>query len=107
VGASACQIATTHWKEGPSAFTRIISELRQLMTEQGFTSIQRDVIHQLQPWSKQGATLAREYNQKQKAKGALEKGASGTDSGSQSLLVFQTLCAILVAIIAVLLMNQR
>ena len=61
-GASAVQVGTCHWIEGPSCFDRICKELEDLMTIKGYTSI-ADFQGKLKPWSKEGAAKSREARQ--------------------------------------------
>eukprot|EP00980_Cylindrotheca_fusiformis_P029067 scaffold22713_cov139-Cylindrotheca_fusiformis.AAC.4 len=62
-GATAVQVGTCHWKEGPNCFDRICKELKDLLKEKGYSSVQ-DVIGKLKPWSKEGAALSREAKKK-------------------------------------------
>lgn len=64
-GATACQIATAHWKEGPSAFDRILGELEELMQSKHYTCV-ADVKGKLKEWSKEGAAMSREMTKKNK-----------------------------------------
>jgi dihydroorotate dehydrogenase (fumarate) len=58
-GASAVQVGTCHWNEGPSCFDRICNELADIMQQKGYTSID-DFKGKLKPWSKEGAAVSRE-----------------------------------------------
>lgn len=58
-GASAVQVATCHWIEGPKCFDRICTELQAIMTEKGYASID-DFKGKLKPWSKEGYAASRE-----------------------------------------------
>jgi dihydroorotate dehydrogenase (fumarate) len=49
-GATAVQVGTCHWKEGPKCFDRICDELRQVLHSKGYCSVQ-DVIGKLKPVS--------------------------------------------------------
>jgi dihydroorotate dehydrogenase (fumarate) len=49
-GASACQVGTTHWVEGPTCFDRILSELRDILRNKGIRSVSA-VTGSLKPWS--------------------------------------------------------
>lgn len=60
-GATACQIATAHWKEGPAAFDRILNELQEIMQNKGYSSIPQ-FRGKLQEWSKEGAAKSRTAN---------------------------------------------
>lgn len=57
-GASAVQVGTCHWVEGPKCFDRISEELQQIMKEKGYSSIQ-DFKGKLKEWSKEGASASR------------------------------------------------
>lgn len=61
-GASAVQVGTCHWTEGPSCFDRICKELEQIMFDKGYHSI-KDFHNKLKPWSKEGAQASR-FNRK-------------------------------------------
>ncbi len=58
-GASAVQIGTCHWIEGPKCFDRICAELQAIMKEKGYKNIY-DFKGKLKPWSKDGAAASRE-----------------------------------------------
>lgn len=62
-GASAVQVGTCHWKEGPKCFDRICAELRGIMASKGYTSID-DFRGKLKPWTKEGAALSRAAQKK-------------------------------------------
>eukprot|EP00536_Pseudo-nitzschia_multiseries_P015165 jgi/Psemu1/320802/estExt_fgenesh1_pm.C_8330001 len=49
-GAAAVQVGTCHWKEGPKCFDRIVDELKQILSEKGYSSA-RDCMGQLKPCS--------------------------------------------------------
>lgn len=57
-GATAVQVGTCHWREGPSCFHRICAELKDIMKQKGYTSIQ-DIKGKLQDWNKDGANKSR------------------------------------------------
>eukprot|EP00540_Astrosyne_radiata_P013426 CAMPEP_0116833376 /NCGR_PEP_ID=MMETSP0418-20121206/6402_1 /TAXON_ID=1158023 /ORGANISM="Astrosyne radiata, Strain 13vi08-1A" /LENGTH=393 /DNA_ID=CAMNT_0004462819 /DNA_START=33 /DNA_END=1214 /DNA_ORIENTATION=- len=57
-GASAVQVGTTHWKQGPKCFARICRELEGIMKKKGYESL-ADFKGKLKPWSKEGAAAAR------------------------------------------------
>lgn len=73
-GATACQVATCHWKEGPACFDRIVDELGVLLTNRGYAKV-ADVRGALQPWTPEGAALSRA-----KAKEEASEVASRSDS---------------------------
>jgi dihydroorotate dehydrogenase (fumarate) len=95
-GATACQVATCHWKEGPECFDRICEELKEIMKEHGYSSV-ADVKGRLNDWSKDGAALSRAANKKAKA------GATGmNETGASDLQFYKTLCGFLVLLLAIL-----
>lgn len=51
-GASAVQVGTCHWIEGPKCFERIASELRNMMQIKGYAHIE-DFRGKLKPWAKE------------------------------------------------------
>ncbi len=57
-GATAVQVGTCHWKEGPQCFDRICNELKQLLSDKGYSDV-KEVIGKLKPWSKDAAAKSR------------------------------------------------
>jgi len=57
-GASAVQVGTCHWKEGPKCFNRICEELRLIMKNKGYSNIS-EFRGKLKPWTKEGAKVSR------------------------------------------------
>lgn len=57
-GASAVQVGTCHWKEGPKCFDRICQELRDIMKSKGYSNI-NEFKGKLKPWSKEAAKVSR------------------------------------------------
>jgi dihydroorotate dehydrogenase (fumarate) len=57
-GASAVQVGTCHWKEGPKCFDRICDELKEVVSKKGYSDI-KSVIGKLKSWSKEGAAKSR------------------------------------------------
>ncbi|OQR93640.1 hypothetical protein ACHHYP_02392 [Achlya hypogyna] len=57
-GATAVQIGTCHWIEGPKCFDRITAELEALLQRKGYASV-NDVRGKLREWSKEGAAKSR------------------------------------------------
>ncbi|KAG7353383.1 dihydroorotate dehydrogenase 1A [Nitzschia inconspicua] len=99
-GASAVQVGTCHWKEGPQCFDRICTELQQLLNEKGYTSVQ-DCIGKLKSWSKEGAALtraAKKQKQQQHSTVTTEKSDPGYAGGMKCMIDF-----VLVVVIAILL----
>jgi dihydroorotate dehydrogenase (fumarate) len=99
-GATAVQVGTCHWKEGPKCFDRICDELNQVLKEKGYASVQ-DCIGKLKPWSKEGAALTRAAKkQQQQSQGStLQKSGNGAVHGGLVWIVN----VVLVVIIAILL----
>jgi len=110
-GASAVQVGTCHWTEGPKCFDRICAELKELMTEKGYTSI-GDFKGKLKEWSKEGVSASRAA--KRKKKEASKGGTKGRASGGKDVLVSQgggmdlshIMNSVLVVIVAVLLIDK-
>ena len=104
-GATAVQVGTCHWIEGPKCFARIADELRQIMEDKGYGRVD-EFQGKLKEWTKEGATLSRNARMaEKKAQGAggdvsLNKGG-GIANNQQSVLI-----AVLFAIIAVLLADK-
>lgn len=109
-GATCCQTATTHWKEGPDCFDRIIlQELGDILRKKGLHSV-RQVTGGLKPWSKEGAALAR-----QAAKERSGNKSDSTTTMSKSLLspnnkddaqFYKVLSAMLAVVLAILLADK-
>ena len=51
-GATAVQVATTHWLEGPACFDRVAAELRALMAAKGYAGLD-EFRGKLKPWSRE------------------------------------------------------
>jgi dihydroorotate dehydrogenase (fumarate) len=96
-GATAVQVGTCHWKEGPKCFDRICDELKDLMKQKGYTSIS-DFQGKLKPWSKEGADLSRAAKKKSEA----EK-AKSAPAAQDTSLDTKTLVMLAVVVIAVFL----
>jgi dihydroorotate dehydrogenase (fumarate) len=89
-GASAVQVGTCHWLEGPQCFDRIVSELKQILKEKGYSSAS-ECIGKLKPWSKEGAKktrLAKKSQKKSAGKSGTATLASGTNWMVDAVLVF-------------------
>lgn len=96
-GASAVQVATCHWKEGPICFDRIHGELSEILSQRGYKSV-KDVIGKLKDWTKEGAALSRE---KSKQEGALST-KEIQSTGNSDAQFYKTLCGVLALLLAVL-----
>jgi len=99
-GATAVQVGTCHWTEGPGCFDRICDELKAIMKDKGYGNVE-DFRGKLKEWSKEGVALSRQMKMKSKqsdTSGDVQLQASNNNS---SLII-----AILFAIIAVLLADK-
>jgi dihydroorotate dehydrogenase (fumarate) len=102
VGATCCQTATTHWKEGPACFDRIHQELTTIMRRKGHTSI-RQVCNTLQPWSKDRANLGRQQKSLTTKNG---KTMDRSTDNNQDANFYKMLSIMLIIIIAILLADD-
>lgn len=109
-GATAVQVATCHWIEGPKCFDRICQELQEIMVEKKYTKIE-DFKGKLKEWSKEGANLSR--LRKKEADTTLKEAqptattTSVTASTAAELTFYKTLCGVLVILVAVLCADWR
>lgn len=101
-GATAVQVGTCHWTEGPKCFDRICAELQEIMTGKGYTSI-NDFKGKLKDWSREGADVARAAAKKEQAGGGSKQAAATAPAAASN---DQTLLAILVVIVAVLMADK-
>lgn len=101
-GASAVQVGTCHWTEGPKCFNRICDELKSIMKQKEYASID-DFRGKLKDWSREGATKSREEKKKRLAKNKI---SSESACSSNSANTAQLLNMILVVIIAILLADK-
>jgi len=97
-GASAVQVGTCHWKEGPKCFDRICDELKIIMNEKGYTGV-KDVIGKLKPWSKEGAAKSRAAK---KSAGASVGAVSAYVARDREMDASRVLNIVLVAVLAIL-----
>jgi len=97
-GAAACQVATCHWKEGPSCFDRIVDELADLLTERGYAKVS-DVEGALQPWTPEGAALSRAKS-KEEAKDLSTNLGAATAGTSGDTNFYKALSAVLAIVLA-------
>ncbi|KAL3907123.1 MAG: hypothetical protein SGARI_003692, partial [Bacillariaceae sp.] len=99
-GATAVQVGTCHWKEGPKCFDRICEELQQVLKEKGYSSAQ-DCIGKLKPWSKEGAALTRAAKKKQQAQSASQGGSlqKKSDGGDGINWIVNVVLVIVIAIL--------
>ncbi len=100
-GATVCQVATQHWKEGSVCFDRIRDELIQILQQKGHTSIQQ-VYNQLQPYSKERATMARQQQQQLKQTNPTAANKNDNSSSIDEVQFYKTLSIILIMALAIL-----
>jgi dihydroorotate dehydrogenase (fumarate) len=101
-GASAVQVGTCHWKEGPKCFDRIVDELQQILQEKGY-SCASECIGKLKPWSKEGAAKTRAEKKKFKKNDdsqATSSTAQSTKNGGIGInLIFELVLVLVVAVL--------
>ena len=104
-GASAVQLATCHWNEGPSCFGRVAGELQAIMARKGYGSI-RDFQGQLKDFDKarHKESLARKKKETAAAAAAAASKAGG--GGAANKWHIYVIIALL-SIIAALVVNMR
>ena len=103
-GATAVQVGTCHWTEGPKCFNRICNELVEIMKSKGYNSIE-DFKGQLKEWSKEGVAKSREAKKKlrmQQSNGPLK----GNQLQAESDPDYQFLCMLLIVLLAILLADK-
>ena len=103
-GATAVQVGTCHWKEGPKCFDRICDELKAVLKEKGYSSVQ-EVIGNLKPWSKEGAAKSRAARKKTKTSSSVSTKNASTKQDPR-LFFARFMNNILLVIIAVLLADK-
>jgi dihydroorotate dehydrogenase (fumarate) len=96
-GASAVQVGTCHWREGPKCFDRIHDELIELMEQKGYKSIE-DFKGKLNDWSKEG------FNQSRVARNQPSKSLQKMPEKGNDITIF--IHALLLAIIAILVADK-
>lgn len=117
-GATAVQVGTCHWTEGPKCFDRICQELQDIMDSKGYKTID-DFKNKLKEWSKEGVATSRQVKLDNKKKNrAINSSTTTTDGNANNsntatmigTALFDTqtqlLIAVLVLIIAVLLADK-
>mmetsp|Transcript_15407 Transcript_15407/g.18756 ORF Transcript_15407/g.18756 Transcript_15407/m.18756 type:complete len:401 (-) Transcript_15407:183-1385(-) len=103
-GATAVQVGTCHWTEGPKCFNRICNELTDIMKSKGYSSI-NDFKGKLTDWSKEGVAKSREFKSKNKSK--KDNGSRASQSTcTQKDGGYQLLSMVLIVVIAVLLADK-
>ena len=103
-GATAVQTATTHWKEGPMCFDRILTELTFILQENGHSSV-ADVVGTLQPWSAEGAAQARRLRDDKSLKDRNDETTNSASSSSE-LQFYKLLSMVLTVVVAILAANS-
>lgn len=107
-GASAVQVGTLHWSQGPACFDRIEAELRQIMQEKGYSSLE-EFRNKLKPYDAKRARDARKLRkQKEGASSAPASGSTASPNsgaGGGNLPVY--ICAVLLAVIAILVADRQ
>lgn len=93
-GASAVQVGTCHWNEGPKCFNRICQELRDIMKNKGYSSID-EFRGKLKPWTIEGAKISR------KARKSAEKATEAMAAKEGKVAAAIDMYAILSAVLAV------
>ena len=101
-GATAVQVGTCHWREGPKCFDRICEELKQVMVDKGYKTID-EFRGKLKSWSKEGAALSRAA-QKGKEQETTSKAAASMGRGDTGF--YSILNLALVVVIATLLADK-
>lgn len=99
-GASAVQVGTCHWKEGPQCFDRICDELKKLLQDKGYSDV-KQVIGKLKPWSKEGAALSRAAKKEAGPTTAKINGANVREMDASRILNI-----VLVVVLAILLAER-
>ena len=103
-GATAVQVGTCHWKEGPKCFNRICMELREIMKNKGYSNI-AEFRGKLQPWTKDGAKISRKA--RKSAEQATEAMAvAATETKVAAVDTYMILSAILAIGVGVLLADK-
>ncbi|VEU42920.1 unnamed protein product [Pseudo-nitzschia multistriata] len=97
-GASAVQVGTCHWKEGPKCFDRIVGELRELLAEKGYASA-RDCMGKLRPWSKEGAAKTRAAKRAAKSLEAAGGSSTATATAGNTHQIVQVVLVLAVAVL--------
>ena len=104
-GATAVQVGTCHWTEGPKCFDRISKELEDIMNSKGYNSID-EFKNKLKDWSKEGAGLARAAKMKKNRDKKSEALSSSITSTANVGGNNQIMTAVLAVVIAVLLADK-
>ena len=103
-GASAVQVGTCHWTEGPQCFDRIAGELRDIMEGKGYKSLE-DFRGKLREWSKEGAGVARKAKKEREERRretveVASKMKKSTGSGDQYMMLSIVLAAVIALLMA-------
>jgi dihydroorotate dehydrogenase (fumarate) len=97
-GATAVQVGTCHWREGPICFDRMADELRDLMRKKGYSSLS-DCKGKLKPWTKEGAAISRQAAKEEKMKDAAPTPKSSKSGEAQFYRMLSAILAVLLAIV--------
>lgn len=97
-GATAVQVGTQHWSEGPGCFDRLVQELSDLLNALGHDSV-KGVVGALQPWNKGGAAQLRALQKEKLTKQPVP--SSGGKEGA-----YHTLSIVLFVVVLVLLADK-
>lgn len=100
-GATACQVATAHWKEGTGCFERILSELREIMQSKGYNSVS-DITGKLKPWSKEGAALSRKAERQTRRQPSSFLSSTHSSQAPDESQFYKMLSLVLAALLAIL-----
>jgi len=100
-GATAVQVGTCHWNEGPGCFNRICDELKVIMEGKGYSNVE-DFRGKLKEWTKEGVALSRQKKMEGKMSNTSGDIQRLTASNNNSSLII----AVLFAIIAILLADK-
>jgi len=76
-GATAVQVGTCHWTEGPKCFDRICQELQDIMQSKGYKTID-DFKNKLKEWSKEGVAQSRQVKLQKKQQQQSGTASTGT-----------------------------
>lgn len=102
-GASAVQVGTCHWTEGPKCFDRICAELSDIMKEKGYSKVS-DFKGKLKDWSKEGASISREAKKSRNQLAAKTKDSNTAQVGVTDF--YQLLSGLLSVLLAILLADK-
>ena len=105
-GATAVQIGTAHWIEGPKCFDRISNELEVLMKEKGYSSISQ-FQNKLKDWTKEGASASRQYRKNLKMEQSTTSEDANKDKKNSNVFFSDALTNVMFMIVTVLLVHHK